>query len=85
MIIISKVYKILFINIVKIGVYIFCFKKISVTTTQFLKIFFKINENAEIINLMLIYQVVSLFFNNKLRFSICDFFMIDEVSIVIHM
>ena len=51
---------------------------------QFLKIFFKTDEGAEVIDLMLTHQVVSLFPNNELRFSICDFFMINEISVMIH-
>ena len=51
---------------------------------QFLKIFFKTDENAEIIDLMLTHQIVSLFFNSELRLSICNFFMIDEILIVVH-
>ena len=51
---------------------------------QLLKIFFKTDKNAEVINSMLIYQVVSLFPNNELRLSICDFFIINGVSIVIY-
>ena len=51
---------------------------------QLLKIFFKIDENAEIIDSILTHQIVSLFPNNELRFDIYDFLIIDEVSIVIH-
>ena len=51
---------------------------------QLLKIFFKIDESAEIIDLILTDQIVSLFFNNESRFSICDFFIIDEVLIMIY-
>ena len=51
---------------------------------QFLKIFFKTDESAEIINLMLIYQIMSLFLNNESRLSIHDFFIIDDVLIVIY-
>ena len=51
---------------------------------QLLKIFFKTNEGAEIINLMLIYQIVSFFPNNELRLSIYNFLIINKVLIVIH-
>ena len=51
---------------------------------QFLKIFFKTDEGAEVIDLMLIHQVISLFLNNELRFSIHNFFVINEILIVIH-
>ena len=51
---------------------------------QLLKIFFKTDENAKVIDLMLTHQIMSLFFNNELRFGICDFFMIDRISIMIH-
>ena len=51
---------------------------------QLLKIFFKINESAEIINLMLTHQIVSFFLNSELKFSIYDFFVIDRISVVVH-
>ena len=52
--------------------------------TQFLKIFFKTDKGAEIINLMLIHQIVSLFSNNELKLDIYNFFMIDKILIVIY-
>ena len=51
---------------------------------QFLKIYFKTDKDAETIDLILIYQIVSLFLNNESRLSIHNFFIIDEVLIVIH-
>ena len=51
---------------------------------QLLKIFFKTDEGAEVIDLMLTHQIVSFFLNNELRLSICDFFVINEVSVVIY-
>ena len=51
---------------------------------QFLKISFKTNEGAEVIDLMLIYQVVSFFPNNESKLSICDFLIINEILIMIH-
>ena len=51
---------------------------------QFLKIFFKTDESAEIIDLMLIYQIVSLFPNNESRLSIHNFFIINKILIVIY-
>ena len=51
---------------------------------QLLKIFFKIDESAEAIDLMLTHQIVSFFLNNKLRLNIHNFLMIGEVSIMIH-
>ena len=52
---------------------------------QLLKIFFKTDENAEVIDSMLIYQIVSLFLNSESRFSIHNFFIIDEILIMIYM
>ena len=51
---------------------------------QLLKIFFKTDEDAEIIDLMLIHQIVSLFLNSESRFNIYDFFIINKVLIVIY-
>ena len=51
---------------------------------QLLKIFFKTDKSAEVINLMLIYQIVSLFLNNELKLSIYDFFIIDKILIMIY-
>ena len=51
---------------------------------QLLKIFFKTDKGAETIDLMLIHQIVSFFLNNESKLSICDFFVINEVLIVIY-
>ena len=52
---------------------------------QFLKIFFKTDESAEAIDLMLIHQIVSFFLNNELRLSIHNFLIINKILIVIYM
>ena len=51
---------------------------------QLLKISFKTDEGAEVINSMLAHQVVSLFPNNELRLGIRDFLIIGGVLIVVH-
>ena len=51
---------------------------------QFLKIFFKTDEDVEVINLILIHKIVSFFFNNESKLSIHNFLIIDEVLIMIY-
>ena len=52
---------------------------------QLLKIFFKTDKNAEVIDLILTHQIMSFFLNNELRLDICDFLIIDEILIMIYM
>ena len=51
---------------------------------QFLKIFFKTDEDTKAIDLMLTHQVVSLFPNNESRFGIHNFLIIGGILIVVH-
>ena len=83
-IVVSKIHKVLLVSVVKINAYILYFKRIFIQATQLLKIFFKTDKSAEVINLILIYQIVSLFLNNESKLSIYDFFIINEVLIVIY-
>ena len=51
---------------------------------QLLKIFFKTDEDAKVIDLILTHQIVNLFLNNELRLSIHNFLIVGEILIMIH-